>query len=772
MLHCEGILRPLPRALERPSDRKYSIYHVYYCVNTWNSEILRSGGHFGRWRRYYSPDGHLPSLVASLLNETAPFRILHDLGDDQDEDEEISKFQRLSNLESKFQELKKGKQCLMELLERSVALAQAASAFEKGSPEHPFQVLQPLSILIKGYIEVPLQSYFVHWATHETVKVELRPVSSITLTEEEVGSLQSFQQLLFQFWKIFSLEPIDDDLELVPSHFLLAPLDSSTNLIDSEYVQSILKHQAYLQLGNRRLAQSFDSTPFSFSRMRANLESTFESFCASHCGPEAPAANRNQTILDPAKAEFCPVDLMTLLDHRGAESVVVRLCHRHMGEFNFFRVDDVAWDVPAFLATVESGETLQQYYENKFDVTSDEKSIYEGIIYVSKLRQGPRVGLTEGDYYTRHEIIHSAEICILTLLTEPIIQQLSWVPSIIYSLEKIAGFIEVMQPLSDTAKAEPSDYSLERGPNGRMRLNNFSNDPIVTFKFDILRKAFLVPSATQGDVETAVLSKRVLACRVKENAATIHKALASVIGQENIVPLESDTDDSIIDFLRAHDPDHLGASSLPYRYTHSQVLEFHGDAILKYLSAVYVFFRYPTASEGYLSQQGDQFKSNAALRAVATKTKLRNQIISKCVNLKSHGKGPRGTLLALRDQTISWKQQADVVEALLGALYWSQCDRLELWPCLGIQCVTSQLLNGSVDSLARASLWPLVMSSDFIGNPNALFICAKFMDTLFNPETVSFCQIFSQLRNSVSSLLVPPQKMVLRSMILNCTRNC
>lgn len=134
-------------------------------------------------------------------------------------------------------------------------------------------------------------------------------------------------------------------------------------------------------------------------------------------------------------------------------------------------------------------------------------------------------------------------------------------------------------------------------------------------------------------------------------------------------------------------------------YTYER-LEFMGDAVLKYISSLYCFFKYPLGHEGILTTHRIRIISNRQLARVALSLRLEHYIRS--VQLGDHPWRPAGCQLldaywlksgnALEDghswfggrnqkvsqqnqfhqsstAVMATKQVADVVEALIGACY-------------------------------------------------------------------------------------------------------
>ncbi|MCJ1313096.1 Dicer-like protein 2 [Agyrium rufum] len=106
--------------------------------------------------------------------------------------------------------------------------------------------------------------------------------------------------------------------------------------------------------------------------------------------------------------------------------------------------------------------------------------------------------------------------------------------------------------------------------------------------------------------------------------------------------------------------------------TDYQKLEFLGDAILKYLTALNVVCAYPNWHEGYLSRKKDHTVSNSTLsRAALSKGLDRYILTQRFTGLKWKPMFIKGLLenQTQPDREISTKTLADVVEALIGAAY-------------------------------------------------------------------------------------------------------
>lgn len=118
-----------------------------------------------------------------------------------------------------------------------------------------------------------------------------------------------------------------------------------------------------------------------------------------------------------------------------------------------------------------------------------------------------------------------------------------------------------------------------------------------------------------------------------------------------------------------------------------QRMEFLGDAILKGMAGVWAFFHSPTSLEGGLSVEGSlskfstPLKSNSYLRQCCRNEGLQNYLWAGMFVARSNGRrSGLVTLGDLRRQTVSDKMQADIMEALIGAVYLSNYFDPRLFP--------------------------------------------------------------------------------------------
>lgn len=100
-------------------------------------------------------------------------------------------------------------------------------------------------------------------------------------------------------------------------------------------------------------------------------------------------------------------------------------------------------------------------------------------------------------------------------------------------------------------------------------------------------------------------------------------------------------------------PSYLGLQPIttPKSKLSNQRLEFLGDSILGLIFAVYLMDKYPTASEGQLTQLRSQFVCGKTLASVGRKLSLQQ------------------ILLTEKSYRITEKDVADTVESLIGAVY-------------------------------------------------------------------------------------------------------
>eukprot|EP01053_Blabericola_migrator_P011446 Blabericola_migrator_1__11445@NODE_67_length_15652_cov_76_134937_g60_i0_p2_GENE_NODE_67_length_15652_cov_76_134937_g60_i0NODE_67_length_15652_cov_76_134937_g60_i0_p2_ORF_typecomplete_len929_score148_07Ribonuclease_3/PF00636_26/3_7e14Ribonuclease_3/PF00636_26/8e03Ribonuclease_3/PF00636_26/4_8e13Ribonucleas_3_3/PF14622_6/1_5e04Ribonucleas_3_3/PF14622_6/7_3e11Ribonucleas_3_3/PF14622_6/2e07Ribonucleas_3_2/PF11469_8/4_2Ribonucleas_3_2/PF11469_8/1e02_NODE_67_length_15652_cov_76_134937_g60_i02303016 len=696
------------------------MYKIYYDVTTWGSEVLRSGGHMGRARRYY---GKVFEDVKS--GDSTPV-------DDVVEDPK-QKFVKQSVLEKLYQSYQEGRQRLQVLTNIRHVIKTAESLNDKQSP---LSVLQPLALLVRGTVSTELKWDFGHWASGEIVTVRLEAAGYFDVTPEEEEKLLMFQNKLLRFWSVKPLIKAYEDLESPPSHYLLAPLAAAEDQIDYAYVDIINSLS--------RLHHPIQSC--SLRNLRATYGSRFDDFVTRHTSSQADQSTDTPftlKALSSADQELDPETLLSLLDLRAHETLLVRVAYTGFQTYNYYRLASVDWDkemkdaVSGFITI-----TLDDFYVNRYKLAPADVNSFKGVAGIDRIRQGWRIGFIEGDRYSRNSVTHSTDICVLMPVTEPIAQQLSWMPSVLWKLEETMGLEEVVGQIMDMP------WSATRPDLNKLFGSDRSNyDTRLSVHPQLMHRSFVVPSAVYQTVAARQTTRDTSACHVLEG---VSQHLWSVWGLEDVAC----TDDVVVSFLTSHTEPNLYYSvlpPLPAQVPHSQVLEFHGDALLKYLVSVGVFFWHPHGDEGVLSRKADEFKANAKLREVATRLGLRDHIETQAVHSRHSA-----SLWVLRDKTVSWKQQADVVEALIGAVYWTHCNRFDLWPCVGARysLLRFHQEHHRVAPVLPHDLLRYALSNDFICNPNAIFMCAKLLDRLFDlsgPQ--SFIETFTTLRSNIQPSL-------------------
>ncbi|KAF8820455.1 ribonuclease type III Dicer, partial [Cardiosporidium cionae] len=128
---------------------------------------------------------------------------------------------------------------------------------------------------------------------------------------------------------------------------------------------------------------------------------------------------------------------------------------------------------------------------------------------------------------------------------------------------------------------------------------------------------------------------------------------------------------------------------------HNQRLEFLGDSILKFVISLWLFWIFKNQLEGELSTHRGHIVSNTFLRRSFRRHKVQAYV---------HARGferSGDTLMDLRGQLISHKMQADIMEALLAAIYLTG----RVTP-LSDEICTSETFNPlrRTDGTTRASL--------------------------------------------------------------------
>lgn len=114
---------------------------------------------------------------------------------------------------------------------------------------------------------------------------------------------------------------------------------------------------------------------------------------------------------------------------------------------------------------------------------------------------------------------------------------------------------------------------------------------------------------------------------------------------------------------------------------HFQTKEFLGDAILKRLAGEMVFWSSANRNEGDLSSLSEPMKSNVHLRNACRREGWHLYLWAKPFVAKSNSaRQGQVTLADLRRQPVSEKTQADIMEAIIGAIYESNYHDSRLFP--------------------------------------------------------------------------------------------
>eukprot|EP00746_Dinoflagellata_sp_MGD_P149832 gnl/MRDRNA2_/MRDRNA2_81825_c0_seq1.p1 gnl/MRDRNA2_/MRDRNA2_81825_c0~~gnl/MRDRNA2_/MRDRNA2_81825_c0_seq1.p1 ORF type:complete len:737 (-),score=156.13 gnl/MRDRNA2_/MRDRNA2_81825_c0_seq1:222-2396(-) len=106
----------------------------------------------------------------------------------------------------------------------------------------------------------------------------------------------------------------------------------------------------------------------------------------------------------------------------------------------------------------------------------------------------------------------------------------------------------------------------------------------------------------------------------------------------------------------------LGPGRAPRGPFNYERLEYLGDAVLKLLSAAQACVRDPDGSEGSLTRIAQRWQTNKHLYECGKRFPLRGSMLAQAFTNKK-------SLTAMRVQSVSVKEQADVIEALLGAVF-------------------------------------------------------------------------------------------------------
>eukprot|EP01054_Gregarina_sp_Poly1_P003725 Gregarina_sp_Poly_1__3724@NODE_20_length_21312_cov_69_583714_g18_i0_p1_GENE_NODE_20_length_21312_cov_69_583714_g18_i0NODE_20_length_21312_cov_69_583714_g18_i0_p1_ORF_typecomplete_len3277_score493_10Ribonuclease_3/PF00636_26/1_3e14Ribonuclease_3/PF00636_26/2_6e13Ribonucleas_3_3/PF14622_6/3_4e11Ribonucleas_3_3/PF14622_6/1_3e06ResIII/PF04851_15/7_1e15Helicase_C/PF00271_31/4_7e12DEAD/PF00270_29/0_00033DEAD/PF00270_29/0_00056ERCC3_RAD25_C/PF16203_5/0_23ERCC3_RAD25_C/PF16203_5/6_7e03Abhydrolase_1/PF00 len=518
---------------------------------------------------------------------------------------------------------------------------------------------------------------------------------------------------------------------------------------------------------------------------------------------------------------------------RGSESPIFRMTYQRSCNFHFYRITGYGWGHrPETTLMRIAQKDLASFYIDDFDQSVSDKNTF--IFYGDKVRQGPRLAIIE-ELHPRKDNCHAPQFVNVLPISEPCAQLLSWMPALYWKLEVALKHLECKLLLDFSfsrrvPRRRTFEKKLEEGDEGLHTCwrwetrSTRTNRPLLTLvapqnadfniDYQLVRNALTTATGVafrdlewnelqakiavfdlwRGRFQNAEAAKAIFSLGI----AAISDYQASGEKSSNRRILSPDTarllnqlfqliqeefDDHPIEraiasiFRRKLPPSPLKSLS-PYaafeyfpspqlRIQHNQVLEFVGDAVLKYVAGVWAFFALPESNEGEMSAESQKLKTNKALKAGVRAHRLHSFLLSRQFTTK----GAESTLADLRAQRVSFKQQADVMEALLGAVYWSHYHRLDLWPGLSdlffIEIASNWLdekddidRNITVDELGALGK-PFFLGSDWCGSSAGCFACAFLIEAYVmaaeTRRTQSIVQIFSLLRDLSSADLLHPK---------------
>lgn len=443
-----------------------------------------------------------------------------------------------------------------------------------------------------------------------------------------------------------------------------------------------------------------------------------------------------------------------------------------------------------------SALSLYDIYQTTFHQEVDASNTF--LLYGDKCRQGPRICLSD-EHHPRSDNCHAPQFAICMPYSESMMQQLSWSPALYWVLDSAVKHMECKLKLDLTfSRAVPRfcsrDNAIEAGDMGTHTKWHWSVDGInmsapiaadVSLDQEYITNALTSPSALSagetpaGERKTRMRLFDLLQGKYDAEAPNGEGLLALLTGGHLSGPsrqlltllLEQRGNSHLEGTLQKIIGPWLGwnmpSPYLFFRYfprpalrvSHNQVLEFLGDAVLKYVAAVWAFFAFKDGDEGVLTSQADTLKRNEALRAGVRKHRLHPYLLCRPFATRSGGKSGQATLADLRGQRVSFKQQADVFEALLGAVYWSHYHRIDFWPSMSdyvpLSHVFSMVGKSSLSTIGideyGALTTPYFLHPSWTGSSAGVFVSAMFIEAYIMTtkvrETSPLVQIFATLRD-------------------------
>ena len=183
------------------------------------------------------------------------------------------------------------------------------------------------------------------------------------------------------------------------------------------------------------------------------------------------------------------------------------------------------------------------------------------------------------------------------------------------------------------------------------------------------------PAAPKGPKTRFVPMDEASVDKLAEEAVTFAQLLPSLLRhiQSSMVAMQAcDTILSPVGFFDNSLVKQAISASAANESVNYQRLEFLGDSILKFITAVQLFVRHPMWHEGYLSRVKDSIVANATLANAAMTKHLDQYIITSQLSPRKWRPQYLGELLesgTAPSRRLSSKILADVVEALIGAAF-------------------------------------------------------------------------------------------------------
>ena len=193
----------------------------------------------------------------------------------------------------------------------------------------------------------------------------------------------------------------------------------------------------------------------------------------------------------------------------------------------------------------------------------------------------------------------------------------------------------------------------------------------------VLRKKrkIAVPEPSKRSETQLLPSTEASIDRLEEEATTFARLLPSLVRhiESSAVAMQAcETILAPVGFVNVQLVKQAISASAARESVNYQQLELVGDSVLKLLSAVQLFVRYPVWHEGYLARAKDSIVANATLANAAMAKDLGQYIITSQFSPRKWKPKYAGNILDSRvasRRKVSPKLLADVVEALIGAAF-------------------------------------------------------------------------------------------------------